>query len=293
MSSKLGPAKSKPIQRMIRKFKRYISAILFNILNIKRIHIIGCSRSGTTLLHLSMICFDNTKLLPDESHINFPQLSGRLKIAWHFKSAIGRKFFVTKRDYGWFKEENMRLLIESTIKERIGLIYIVRDPRDVMASIHGRDALQAAQQGEDTVSEYVTPEHWLQSVAAGEKIMKLLADYPNILTLRYEDIMLDPSRVEALISTTFGPKRRKNAHSIDRVIDNVDALSLEVSSNYAFALHNVRNFDRRSIGKWKTTGFDTTALRANDEIWSMFRAFCDRYDYAHPDDDGIGDYRSD
>jgi hypothetical protein len=37
--------------------KAVIRKALFSIARIDRIHIIGCARSGTTMLHLAMACF--------------------------------------------------------------------------------------------------------------------------------------------------------------------------------------------------------------------------------------------
>src|SRR5258708_38753941 len=79
-----------------------VRRLLFSVSGIEQIHIIGCSRSGTTLLHLAMACFANVVLSESESNVWFPYLLKRVDLALKHGRQPGRKFFVTKRDSGWW-----------------------------------------------------------------------------------------------------------------------------------------------------------------------------------------------
>src|ERR1051326_5988438 len=148
---------------------------LFAWAGIERIHIIGCSRSGTTMLHLAMGCFSNLMLSEDESGPLYPYLGERARMALRVGWRPGRKFYVTKRDSGWYMPDHRDALLALTPLENIGLIYMIRNPHDVLLSRRGLESSDA----------YVSPQLSHESILAGEHIFRELANYPRKLLLRY------------------------------------------------------------------------------------------------------------
>src|ERR1041384_3271316 len=87
--------------------KAALGRALFALAGIDRIHIIGCGRSGTTMLHLAMACFKNVTLSKSESGIQHPHLRERLGLALRLGTVSGRKHYVTKRGSGWINPHHV------------------------------------------------------------------------------------------------------------------------------------------------------------------------------------------
>lgn len=214
---------------------------LLDAAGVRRVHIVGCARSGTTMLHYAMIAFADTMLIDKEISVLWaPTLrqSGGL-LAARLRGAA-TKHVVTKREYGWYLPRHVDDLVDCTLREQIGIINIVRDPRDVFSSHHALDVPDKL---------YVEPERWLASVRAGDEIFDRLGAYPNKLTLRYEDLVTDPRTAQARIASAFGLTLRPGIESIGHLKDNLDRL--QASTDMAVYLHQIRNFDPRSIGAWR------------------------------------------
>jgi len=211
---------------------------MLQLANINRIHIIGCARSGTTMLHYSMVAFKNTILYDNETEIwNTPNLSNTVKL---FAKHIIRKetyFYVTKRSYEWWHDEQIEYLSSHAPKENIFIINVVRDPRDVLTSKH-------------VLSDrtyYVEPERWLSSINAADKLFSNLDDYENKLTLRYEDIVCKPDEIRIILEDKIGMDISPNVKDWSRLKDN---LQKDTSKNMIAYMHVLRNFDPNSIGRW-------------------------------------------
>lgn len=206
---------------------------------IRRIHILGAARSGTTLIHCAMSAFDETTIHPRESNLNHPTLTNSMRIGIRNLMRRANLTYVTKRGYGWFNEELLHAFCADAIAGQYGVIYMVRDPADVLTSRH---------RGEQTRTYYLEPERWAKSVHAGEFLRKKLGDKTSFLTLRYEDLVREPELVRKRIEDEFGLKLRPSVSSWSDLGSNVDPDSL---GDLATALHSIRSFDESSIGKWK------------------------------------------
>jgi hypothetical protein len=246
---------------------------LFAWAGIERIHIIGCSRSGTTMLHLAMGCFANVMLSEDETNPHYPFLGERARIALRLGWRPGRKFFVTKRDSGWYMPKHRDALIALTPAENIGLIYMVRDPRDVMISRH------AVSKHGSPEEAYVTPQHWYESIMAGEHIFQALADYPRKLLLRYEDLVTQPRQAEQRMVERFGLVQNPDAFPIDRVKDNYERLKIAFGTDQIMALNGLRNMSATSIGRWRNHPEENPMDMAPAHIREKLSAFCAEHDY--------------
>jgi hypothetical protein len=178
--------------------KAVIRKALFSIARIDRIHIIGCARSGTTMLHLAMACFSDVELSKTETPISYPWILERAGIAFRLAWRPGRKCYVTKRNPGWFKPDQQEQILAQTRLENVGLIHLIRDPRDVMLSRH------AGSKSSASGDPFVSAELWYDSIRAADRIFDSLAGYTRKLTLRYEDLVTAPEDAEQAIATSFG-----------------------------------------------------------------------------------------
>jgi hypothetical protein len=246
---------------------------LFAWAGIQRIHIIGCSRSGTTMLHLAMGCFSNLMLSEDESSPFYPFLGERARLALRVGWRPGRKFYVTKRDSGWYKPKHRDALTALTRTENIGLIYMVRDPRDVMISRHA-----VSKHGSPTEA-YVTPQHWYESILAGEHIFRALSDYPRKLLLRYEDLVTEPEAAERRMVERFGLVQNPDAFPIDRVKDNYERLKIAFGTDQIMALNGLRNMSASSIGRWRSHPEENPLEEAPPPIREKLSTFCAEHGY--------------
>ena len=253
--------------------KLRLRAWLLKVGGVKRVHIVGCARSGTTMLHYSMIAFQDTILIDQETSVRqSPSLRETAALLRdHIVKRTSTTHFVTKRAYGWFLPGGLDQLIDCTLRERIGLINIIRDPRDVLTSQHA---------GEKTRRFYVEPERWKASIAAADELFARLNTYPHKLTLRYEDVVTDPGSTEQTLTNTFSLKLRPGIDTIGRLKDNLEKLG--ASTRMAKFLQNIRNFDPATIGRWKTDPEKTAyldGLFTKSEIQRELRQFMERYDY--------------
>jgi hypothetical protein len=221
--------------------------------NVGQIHIVGCARSGTTMLHYSLAAFDGTILHDSETCVwsspdrmqSIGLLKGRL-------FAVDRAYYVTKRSFEWYEPDAIAKLAEYVRRFQVFLINIIRDPRDVLTSRHARD-----KKG----SYYVDPDRWKRSMEAADRLLQLLDGYPYTLTVRYEDVVLNSRGFEETVRTRFGMKLRETLKNIDGLKDNLEALKLNVGR--VKAMHTLRNFDPESIGRWKKSADEVVYL---DEI---------------------------
>jgi hypothetical protein len=161
-------------------------------------------------------------------------------------------------------------LIEQTRLENIGLIHLVRDPRDVMLSRHLRD---------NRDQPYVSIEHWYRSILAADRIFEALKTHTRKLTLRYEDVVRDPGGAEQGICAAFGLQRDAKAFSINRVKDNVQHMGIHIDGfKDTPALNGLRNMDERSIGRWRDSGAPSIETM-DPAVRSRYIAFCEEHGY--------------
>jgi len=183
---------------------------------VKRIHIVGCPRSGTTLTLESMVqSFDidgwSSKELVYAKALAVPDSAHRV-----YCSKQPRDFLVM-----------VRLL---PLEPDLHVVFLLRDPRDVVASRHKLDP-----------GRYWTNLRiWKRALAAARRVF----DHPRFVLLRYEDLVRDPEGTQAELArrlpflTPTGPMREFSARA-------------DPSNQSLEALHELRPIDDRSIGRWR------------------------------------------
>ncbi len=145
----------------------------------------GCARSGTTLLLSILGAHPNIHAIPYESasfayHRKYnPRLTHLLNTA--AISQLLSKQEVKPGADRWCEKSPRNIRHIGRILQEFGthvrFIHIVRDGRDVVTSVH-----------QDQPEEYwVAPQRWVDEVSTGLEFQ----DHPQVLTVKYEDIIGD------------------------------------------------------------------------------------------------------
>lgn len=177
------------------------------------LHIVACSpRSGTTLLHEAMVtCFRVDKHYDHE-------------VRFHQVAAAPGQVVVTKRPKD-------TVYMGSVIDDPgLYVIYVLRDPRDVIVSRHGKDIGMY----------YSNIRLWRELHACARP----LYGHPNFLDVRYEDFVTDPDATQSRIAARFPWLERVHRFSEYHLLASVSARS-------ELAMHTLRPIAPTSIGVWR------------------------------------------
>lgn len=179
----------------------------------KHVHIVACSpRSGTTLLSEVMVtCFKVDKHYDHE-------------IRFHLVSADDGQILVTKRP-----KDTMYMPALINDDPELYVIYVMRDPRDVIVSRHGKDKS----------IYYSNIRLWRQMHAYA----KQMVGHERFLEVRYEDFVRDPDSTQQRISEKF-PWLEKT-HNFSEYHEYA-----QISEKSITAMHSVRPIAPTSVGVW-------------------------------------------
>jgi len=146
----------------------------------------GCGRSGTTLLLSILSAHPGIFAIPFETRIFTPRdnnnnLSQNKDIEAMFLYQYLMHEDVLTSQLRWCEKTPKNIYffekINSFFENKVKMIHIVRDGRDVVTSVHPHYK-----------NEYwVSPERWVNDVNEGLKYKT----YQNVLTLKYEDLILN------------------------------------------------------------------------------------------------------
>ena len=179
----------------------------------KHIHIVACSpRSGTTLLHEVMVtCFRTDKHYDHE-------------IRFNLVSADEGQILITKRP-----KDTMYMPRVINDDEELYVIYVLRDPRDVICSRHAKDKS----------IYYSNIRLWREMHAYARKMY----GHDRFLEIRYEDFVRDPDTTQERIHKKF-PWLEK-IHEFSEYHEHAT-----VSEKSVTAMHSVRPIAPTSVGVW-------------------------------------------
>ena len=179
----------------------------------RHIHIVACSpRSGTTLLHEVMVtCFRTDKHYDHE-------------IRFNLVSAEDGQILITKRP-----KDTMYMPAVLEDDPELYVIYVLRDPRDVICSRHGKDK-----------SMYYSNIRLYRELHAYATRMY---GHERFLEVRYEDFVRDPDATQRLIEDKFPWLEKK--HDFSEYHEYA-----QVSAKSATAMHSVRPIAPTSVGVW-------------------------------------------
>lgn len=180
---------------------------------IDRIHIVGCHRSGTTLMFEMMVaCFEHAGRCQHEKTIFNP-----------IEPVAG--LYIGKKPSDI---THMKHLFECD--ERLAVIYMRRDPRSVVTSVH-------ASKADVYFSSF---ERWSRYEAAAQALI----NHPRFLVIRYEDLVANPDAVQTSIQTRLPFLTRRHPFSTYEHVAQTSTVA-EVS------LGGVRPVDVDRIHAWK------------------------------------------
>lgn len=177
------------------------------------IHIVGCPRSGTTLLaEMINACYSN---------IEYPR---------HEETILD--VFPGNESIRLSKKPNDSIWLGPVLKVNTGLrvLAVIRDPRAVLASQH------RSWPGMYFCNYTV----WKKS----ERSITSLSDHPRVMQVRYEDLILEPDLLQERIEQFMGFLTREYSfpdyHKVAR--PSTDAIN---------ALDGLRAIDRGRLDGWK------------------------------------------
>ena len=179
----------------------------------RRLHIVGCPRSGTTLLmELVSSCFANSGRCEHEVSIFEPVSAAGGPYITKQPNDIKQLRHIFHRDQGLY------------------VIYVGRDPRAVITSQH------RANPGEYFCNYRVWQE--CDSAARG------YAGHDRFLPLRYEDLVTEPDIVQQRIRTHFPALRQLHSFSEYHRFAQPSPGSLQ-------AMNGLREVNRESLDRWR------------------------------------------
>lgn len=177
---------------MLTRLKRHISpAIVYfgkqkekNRFSSDPVIIGGCARSGTTLLlsilsaHPSLFCHPKELSLFNYWTTNQYGQPQPLRLDRHYRNILFSRIPVSVTRWCEKTPRNIRHIpaILSYFSNRVKIIHIIRDGRDVVLSKHP-----------DHNNYWVSPERWKTDVRKGLAYQ----NHPNVYTLFYEDLVFD------------------------------------------------------------------------------------------------------
>ncbi|MEH6550525.1 MAG: sulfotransferase domain-containing protein [Pseudomonadales bacterium] len=179
------------------------------------VHIVGCSpRSGTTLLHEMMIsCYEHDRHYPHERAIHKTP-----------KPEVNETVISKRPTDCIFMDRPMAQ------NSSLYCIYVLRDPRDVVVSTHGR-----------SLDQYYTSLAWWKFV---DQQTRALRANPRTLVVKYEDLTLNPNEVQQRISRVFPFLQQKHPFS-------EYYLHGDMSEESKLAMKNREQVTTSSIGNWR------------------------------------------
>ena len=180
----------------------------------QRIHIVGCGpRSGTTLMAEMMIaCFEIDLHTQHEDSI-------------YARPTCKANIFLTKlpRD----------ILVAGPMLQvtpNLHVIYMLRDPRDMITSKHKKDPDRY----------WASLRYWKTYTRYGRK----LQNHPRFITLRYEDLVMQPDQVQASLMQRMPFLKKRGPFSRYHEFAQPSKDSLD-------AMLGMRPVSSVSIGNWR------------------------------------------
>ena len=148
----------------------------------------GCGRSGTTLLLAVLSAHPKLYAVPFETYVLCPKAhkpdrvdpDAELNPGLLYRIVPLQKILFSRRNRLCEKTPKNVVFFGGILKafrERVRLVHIVRDGRDVITSRHPK-----------LPGEYwTTPQRWIDDVSSGVEYI----DHPCVTTIRYEDLITD------------------------------------------------------------------------------------------------------
>ena len=224
----------------------------------------GCGRSGTSLLLSILSSHPQIYGIPKETYYfcptaytHEPDYWAKFNIKGFYEDWISKAEVADSSLPMAFCEKspkNVRYFkrISKLFNDRVKIINIIRDGRDVVLSKHPKDPSGV----------WSSKKRWIRDLNLGIEVM----DYPNVHTVRYEDLILD------FENTIKGILYFLNLKFHDDVKDWY--LNSTVREHGAWK-DGIKPISRKSIGKWKcnTDDVELKRLLADPECIELLKRF--------------------
>lgn len=184
-----------------------------------RLLITGCARSGTTLMTHLMRYFYNCQVVIDkEDHpYNYHHYNDTDNVL------VIKKPAVTLNDMDYFD------VLSPAIIRGWKIIWMIRDGRDVIVS-------------KNHLGQYhCSADRW---VATNEDALNFILK-PNVLIVRYEDLVTDPKSQMEAIKEFIGQNYQEDFNDFWQSMDTESNMNVGIVP---------RQVDANSVGKWKEAG---------------------------------------
>lgn len=180
---------------------------------VRRLHVVGCHRSGTTLMaELLGSCFDIPGRVDHEQGLWVPVEA---------ESGV----FLTKKP-----PDTIRIRTAFLMDPRLYVIAMIRDPRGVITSRHKTKP-------DVYFSSFWRWQQYLQAIMA-------LEGHPRFLVVRYEDLVADPDAVQDRIAERF-----EFLQPISRFSRFPEGARIHERAR--ISLNGVRAVDSASLSRWR------------------------------------------
>jgi hypothetical protein len=223
---------------VVRFFTEVKIKSLFRVFRFNRepVIICGCGRSGTSLLlaildahpHIKGIDYE-TNIFVWKRYFRSPRINGFIHRLRIFNQLIRDNIKPSARRWCEKTPRNV-LYLEQILKElneKVKIIHIIRDGRDVCTSYH------------PTTKGYHVPIYrWIQDVDAG----LAFADHPKVLTMRYENLVQKFDETIRVILDFLNEPYTGDLISFHK--------TSQINDHSAW-FNGIRPLDTTSIGKWK------------------------------------------
>jgi Sulfotransferase family len=193
----------------------------------------GCGRSGTSLLLSVLSCHPHVFAIPRETRALSPA-PPKFDVSLDFAKLdrLLAQYEIPVEATRWCEKTPKNVLFFGRILDALGprvrVIHVVRDGRDVVTSSHPASPKDF----------WVPTERWVGDVSAG----LAYADHPQVLTVRYEDLV-----------TSFEPEVRRicsflGEEFVESFLCYPESARVRETADKVFS---ARPIDRTSIGRWR------------------------------------------
>jgi hypothetical protein len=265
-----------PLKSKLDKIRRYIFSLdvyrngLTSIFRLKQLKddpiiVCGAPRSGTTLLISILDSHKDIISIPYETWLFVNKRPKRWfsSESWNnrFLLFLFKTLLVTQpikpHHKRWCEKTPDNVLfidfIFKLFKRKVKVIHIIRDGRDVVMSHHSK------------LGHFMTPAKWVKYVTAGLKFK----DDPLVLTVRYEDIILDFNSTMSKVAEFL--KIENTFKETFYTETKVDANSSVINGYGNKELYSAKPLSKESLNKWRSDKRVMEEFQANQKATELLK----------------------
>lgn len=145
--------------------------------------------------------------------------------------------------------------LHTVMAEGLGIIFMMRDPRDVLISKHF----------EKPHRYWTSTARWIRTATVALEYQ----DHPNVLLIKYEDLISNPNMVQNAIAERFHLEETRRFEHCYKSFDSSDEYN-------AKTMNGIRPLDKSRIGSWKDGYVNekfVNRLMKNNEMTDLMKHF--------------------